>query len=144
MAAALTVLKTVCRNRIAGFKLRSQYWPFLQLCRSYWPTPFYFFCLPFPGVILKRKSPNIKWSWFLALWLVQNFWRGNKNAVNCVKLKFRLNVWLMDLLLGPIHKQKLQRKWSYSCFKQSAWLTVWPDWAIFWTLGKFLKPLETN
>ena len=24
------------------------------------------------------------------------------------------------------------------------WHTVWPDWAIYWTLGNFLKPLATN
>ena len=24
------------------------------------------------------------------------------------------------------------------------WSAVWPDWAIYWTLGKFLKPLATT
>ena len=35
----------------------------------------------------------------------------------------------------------------FSCFMvtflNGPSLAVWPDWAIFWTLGKFLKPLAT-
>ena len=44
---------------------------------------------------------------------------------------------------------------SYKCYKtllmyleledgqQIGWYSVWPDWAIYWTLGKFSKPLAT-
>ena len=35
--------------------------------------------------------------------------------------------------------QVIKQEVYFNC----ALLTVWPDWAIYWTLGKFLKPLAT-
>ena len=35
------------------------------------------------------------------------------------------------------------RKWQ-SGWCELAFGPVWPDWAMFWTLGNFLKPLETR
>ena len=41
---------------------------------------------------------------------------------------------------------RINKQWHFhydglnpNCWQQ----TVWPDWAIYWTLGKFLKPLAT-
>ena len=47
-----------------------------------------------------------------------------------------------------------KQKWDWPIFETHLWwewlsnlrrryLPVWPDWAIYWTLGNFLKPLAT-
>ena len=51
--------------------------------------------------------------------------------------------------LKPIQKKgrEVKKKWSgkqrLKTFQQSVMLKVWPDWAICWCLGDFLKPVET-
>ena len=42
-------------------------------------------------------------------------------------------------------KQEVKMYTETSSHKESSlWLEpVWPDWAIYWTLGNFLKPLAT-
>ena len=49
--------------------------------------------------------------------------------------------------INQIKSINLQRVicWKLCTTSNSSWTmqTVWPDWAIYWTLGNFLKPLAT-
>ena len=46
---------------------------------------------------------------------------------------------LFFICLNPPHSHPNGFYWGHQC----SWLpSVWPDWAIYWTLGIFLKPLE--
>ena len=55
------------------------------------------------------------------------------------------NVFIM---LGTVHKISRDILWKFNAYASSTSCliqlqAVWPDWAIYWTLGYFLKPLAT-
>ena len=51
---------------------------------------------------------------------------------------FHLSVWNKKKLVHFLPSEFVS-SWTDSDRRQ----TVWPDWAIYWTLGNFLKPLAT-
>ena len=53
------------------------------------------------------------------------------------------NDWLASRNILLFFKKTEKRHWRIGFDRPRPLLPVWPDWAIYWTLGKFLKPLAT-
>ena len=74
-----------------------------------------------------------------------SFCAETKSRQKCQKffiMKF-LALLLFSIQSGiPIFTLFIQQQ-SFAAFVL-LFLPVWPDWAIYWTLGNFLKPLATN
>ena len=70
--------------------------------------------------------------WYKLFWMKMRLWRQLEGH-NSSQLFLRLFLSLFVPLSHPC---------GFYCGHQCSW-TVWPDWAIYWTLGKCLKPLAT-
>ena len=73
-------------------------------------------------VNFSSEKKNLKLKMWQQLMLLM--WRGRKNCSNFSRLEVQKGLSSVFLPL---------------CL---CWV-VWPDWAIYWTLGEFLKPLAT-
>ena len=115
-------------------------------------------------IILKSKRrrrektkivPNLFWNF--SFFLARTFVLSRHLQTICLHFKiehyskFGIASILFVLLGGEkfwqMEKWKIRIKVFVSIWRREAFfgssVSVWPDWVIYWTLGKFLKPLTT-
>ena len=89
---------------------------------------------PFPSKFHFLQEALSASSWLL-LWI-------SKERRSFVENKYWRNVHLVRWkLFDDVIGRKFNQRMLTCCIRES--ISEWPDWAIYWTLGNFLKPLAT-
>ena len=75
------------------------------------------------------------WCWSHCL-----LWRPLGRPTHCSRPPSQASTWINDFAILPENVFSGSQQFHYST---NGLNPVWPDWVIYWTLGKFSKPLAT-